>query len=92
MRMIDMYADFATGTLAMPVVAGRKSRIESFAGANCTYTIEAMMGDLKALQAGTSHNLGQNFAKVGEEGVRRGKVSRGVSEEWGAARGKCEER
>jgi prolyl-tRNA synthetase len=59
-----VYEDFAVNVAAMPVVAGRKSRIESFAGANCTYTIEAMMGDKKALQAGTSHNLGDNFAKA----------------------------
>lgn len=45
-----MYEDFACNVAAMPVIAGRKSRIESFAGANCTYTIEAMMGDRKALQ------------------------------------------
>ncbi|PNW79206.1 hypothetical protein CHLRE_09g406200v5 [Chlamydomonas reinhardtii] len=62
--MIDVYTHFATHTAAMPVVPGRKSRIESFAGANCTYTIEAMMGDKRALQAGTSHNLGTNFAKA----------------------------
>ena len=49
---------------ALPVVAGRKSRIESFAGAVRTYTIEAMMGDRRALQAGTSHNLGDNFARA----------------------------
>eukprot|EP00889_Picochlorum_renovo_P004609 jgi/Picre1/31639/NNA_006990.t1 len=48
----------------MPVVAGRKSKRESFAGANCTYTIEAMMQDKRALQAGTSHNLGDNFARA----------------------------
>mmetsp|Transcript_26702 Transcript_26702/g.58223 ORF Transcript_26702/g.58223 Transcript_26702/m.58223 type:complete len:570 (+) Transcript_26702:100-1809(+) len=63
-RMIRVYEDFAVNTAAIPVVAGRKSRIESFAGANCTYTIEAMMGDRRALQAGTSHNLGTNFAKA----------------------------
>ncbi|GAX72561.1 hypothetical protein CEUSTIGMA_g17.t1 [Chlamydomonas eustigma] len=63
-RMLDIYADFAINVAAMPVVPGRKSRIESFAGANCTYTIEAMMGDRRALQAGTSHNLGTNFAKA----------------------------
>ncbi|EFJ40277.1 hypothetical protein VOLCADRAFT_84558 [Volvox carteri f. nagariensis] len=63
-RMIDVYTDFAINMAAMPVVPGRKSRIESFAGANCTYTIEAMMGDRRALQAGTSHNLGTNFAKA----------------------------
>lgn len=49
---------------SIPVVVGRKSRVESFAGADCTYTIEAMMGDGKALQAGTSHNLGQNFSRA----------------------------
>ncbi|PSC72151.1 prolyl-tRNA synthetase [Micractinium conductrix] len=63
-RMLRIYEDFAWNVAAMPVVAGRKSRIESFAGANCTYTIEAMMGDRRALQAGTSHNLGDNFAKA----------------------------
>ncbi|PNH09181.1 Proline--tRNA ligase [Tetrabaena socialis] len=63
-RMVEVYTDFATNMAAMPVVPGRKSRIESFAGANCTYTIEAMMGDRRALQAGTSHNLGTNFAKA----------------------------
>jgi prolyl-tRNA synthetase len=63
-RMVRMYEEFAYSMAAMPVVTGRKSRIESFAGADCTYTIEAMMGDKKALQAGTSHNLGQNFAKA----------------------------
>ncbi|KAG2429536.1 hypothetical protein HXX76_010771 [Chlamydomonas incerta] len=62
--MVDVYTDFAVDIAAMPVVPGRKSRIESFAGANCTYTIEAMMGDKRALQAGTSHNLGTNFAKA----------------------------
>ncbi|GLC44306.1 Proline--tRNA ligase, chloroplastic/mitochondrial [Pleodorina starrii] len=62
--MIDVYTDFAVNVAGMPVVPGRKSRIESFAGANCTYTIEAMMGDRRALQAGTSHNLGTNFAKA----------------------------
>ena len=64
MQMIEAYREFAEDVAAMPVVVGRKSRVESFAGANVTYTIEAMMGDKKALQAGTSHNLGQNFAKA----------------------------
>ena len=64
MEMIRVYADFAVTQAAMPVIPGRKSRVESFAGANVTYTIEAMMGDKKALQAGTSHNLGDNFAKA----------------------------
>lgn len=63
-RMLRVYEKFAIDVAAMPVVSGRKSRRESFAGANCTYTIEAMMGDRRALQAGTSHNLGDNFAKA----------------------------
>eukprot|EP00879_Flechtneria_rotunda_P011387 GHRR01011894.1.p1 GENE.GHRR01011894.1~~GHRR01011894.1.p1 ORF type:complete len:417 (+),score=182.75 GHRR01011894.1:350-1600(+) len=62
LAMIRCYEEFAVTQTAMPVVAGRKSKIESFAGANVTYTIEAMMGDKRALQAGTSHNLGTNFA------------------------------
>ena len=62
--MIQLYEKFAYEVAALPVIAGRKSRTESFAGADCTYTIEAMMGDGKALQAGTSHNLGQNFSKA----------------------------
>ena len=64
MRMIDVYRDFAENEAAVPVIVGRKSETERFAGANDTYTIEAMMGDGKALQSGTSHNLGQNFAKA----------------------------
>ena len=64
--MIALYARFATTVAAIPVVVGRKSKSESFAGADVTYTIEAMTGDGKALQAGTSHNLGQNFAKAFE--------------------------
>lgn len=64
LRMIDVYREFAEDVACMPVVVGRKSRNETFAGAVATYTIEAMMKDRKALQAGTSHNLGQNFAKA----------------------------
>ncbi len=63
-QMLDIYADFAVNDAAIPVVMGRKSDREKFAGALHTYTIEAMMGDKKALQSGTSHNLGQNFAKA----------------------------
>ena len=62
--MINVYADFAEKYMAMPVIKGVKSENERFAGAVNTYTIEAMMQDGKALQAGTSHNLGQNFAKA----------------------------
>ncbi len=64
LRMLDIYVDFAQNDAAIPVIAGRKSESEKFAGAVTSYTIEAMMGDRKALQAGTSHFLGQNFAKA----------------------------
>jgi prolyl-tRNA synthetase len=63
MRMLDVYADFAVNDAALPVIKGRKSSQEKFAGADASYTIEAMMGNKWALQSGTSHNLGQNFAK-----------------------------
>jgi prolyl-tRNA synthetase len=63
-RMLDVYADFAEQWMAMPVLKGVKSANERFAGALDTYCIEAMMQDGKALQAGTSHFLGQNFAKA----------------------------
>ena len=64
MQMLDIYADFAVNEAAIPVIKGRKSNIERFAGALRTYTIEGMMGDKRALQSATSHNLGQNFAKA----------------------------
>jgi len=64
LRMLDVYTDFAVEDGAIPVVKGRKSQAEKFAGADNSYSIEAMMGDTKALQAGTSHNLGQNFARA----------------------------
>jgi prolyl-tRNA synthetase len=63
-QMLDIYTDFAVRDAAIPVIPGRKSAAERFAGADQTYSIEAMTGDGKALQAGTSHNLGQNFAKA----------------------------
>ena len=63
-RMLDVYADFAENFMAVPVVKGVKSANERFAGALDTYTIEAMMQDGKALQSGSSHFLGQNFAKA----------------------------
>lgn len=62
-KMLKVYADFAEGFMAVPVLQGVKSETERFAGALDTYTIEAMMQDGKALQSGTSHFLGQNFAK-----------------------------
>ncbi len=64
LRMLNIYVDVAQNEAAIPVIAGRKSESEKFAGALRSYTIEAMMGDRRALQAGTSHNLGQNFAKA----------------------------
>ena len=63
-QMINLYAEFARRYMALPVVIGVKTENERFAGALNTYTIEAMMQDGKALQSGTSHNLGQNFAKA----------------------------
>lgn len=63
-KMVNVYADFAEQFMAMPVVKGTKSPSERFAGAVETYTIEALMQDGKALQSGTSHFLGQNFAKA----------------------------
>jgi len=63
-RMLDVYADFAENWMAVPVIRGKKTANERFAGALDTYCIEALMQDGKALQAGTSHFLGQNFAKA----------------------------
>ncbi len=63
-KMVNVYADFAENWLALPVIKGSKSETERFAGAIDTYAIEALMQDGKALQAGTSHFLGQNFAKA----------------------------
>jgi prolyl-tRNA synthetase len=65
-RMLEVYADFAESCMAMPVIRGRKTESERFPGAVETYAIEAMMQDRKALQAGTSHFLGQNFARASE--------------------------
>ncbi len=65
-RMLDIYARFAEDYMAVPVIQGIKTEREKFAGALHTYCIEAMMQDNRALQAGTSHNLGQNFAKAFE--------------------------
>ncbi|MBR5473854.1 MAG: proline--tRNA ligase [Lachnospiraceae bacterium] len=63
-QMLNVYADFLEEVLAIPVVKGRKTDKEKFAGANATYTIEALMHDGKALQSGTSHNFGDGFAKA----------------------------
>src|SRR6476659_4940145 len=66
LKILDLYTDVCESVLAVPVVKGRKSDSEKLAGASRTYSIEALMGDGRALQAGTSHNLGQNFAKAFE--------------------------
>ncbi|MFN2196970.1 MAG: proline--tRNA ligase [Anaerolineales bacterium] len=63
-QMLDIYHDFAVNDAAVPVIRGRKSEKEKFAGALRSYTIEGMMGDRRALQSGTSHYLGQNFARA----------------------------
>lgn len=63
-RMLEVYREFMENVLAIPVICGRKSEKEKFAGAEATYTLEAMMQDGKALQMGTSHNLGDHFAKA----------------------------
>src|SRR5690242_1299600 len=65
-QMLDIYADCAVNDAAIPVIPGKKSDAEKFAGADVTYSIEAMMQDGKALQSGTSHFLGQNFAQAFE--------------------------
>jgi prolyl-tRNA synthetase len=65
-QMLDIYTDFAVNDAAIPVIPGKKSDAEKFAGADVTFSIEAMMGDGKALQAGTSHFLSQNFAQAFE--------------------------
>ena len=64
LRMLDVYIELLEKDLAIPVIPGEKTEREKFAGALRTYSVEALMGDGKALQAGTSHNLGQHFAKV----------------------------
>ncbi|MGD8397388.1 MAG: proline--tRNA ligase, partial [Anaerolineae bacterium] len=64
LRMLDVYADFSIEDAAIPVIKGRKSEAEKFAGAQSSYSIEAMMGNRWALQAGTSHCFGQNFSRA----------------------------
>jgi prolyl-tRNA synthetase len=64
LRMLNVYKEFAETEMAMPVIAGQKSMTEKFVGALASYSIEAMMGDKRALQAGTSHYFGQQFAKA----------------------------
>jgi prolyl-tRNA synthetase len=84
-RMINVYADFAENYMALPVIKGYKSESERFAGAIDTYAIEALMQDGKALQAGTSHFLGQNFAKAFDVQFtdRNGKLDYVWATSWG---------
>jgi len=86
-KMVGVYAKFAREFMAMPVVVGCKSETERFAGALDTYTIEAMMQDGKALQAGTSHFLGQNFAKAFEVQFanKEGKLEYVWATSWGVS-------
>lgn len=85
MRMLEVYREVAERHLCLPVIAGRKSDAEKFAGAVATYSIEAMMQDRKALQAGTSHFLGQNFAKAFD--VRFQTRSGGLDHVWATSWG-----
>jgi prolyl-tRNA synthetase len=83
--MLDVYADFAEKFMAIPVVKGKKTANERFAGAEETYCIEALMQDGKALQAGTSHFLGQNFAKAFD--VKYADKSNTLEYVWGTSWG-----
>ncbi|WKK57597.1 proline--tRNA ligase [Sphingobacterium sp. BN32] len=86
-QMLDVYAEFAEKILAVPVVRGRKTENERFAGALDTYCIEALMQDGKALQAGTSHFLGQNFAKAFDVKFtsKEGKLEHVWATSWGVS-------
>lgn len=86
-KITDLYADFATNFMAIPVIKGYKSVSERFAGAEDTYAIEALMQDGKALQAGTSHFLGQNFAKAFDVQFtnREGKLDYVWATSWGVS-------
>ena len=85
--MLDVYTEFAESFMAMPVIRGKKSESERFAGAEETYCIEAMMQDGKALQAGTSHFLGQNFAKAFDVKFadKEGKLEHVWATSWGVS-------
>ena len=86
-RMVNVYADFAENFMAMPVIKGAKTATERFAGALETFSIEALMQDGKALQSGTSHFLGQNFAKAFEVqfSSREGKLEYVWATSWGVS-------
>ncbi len=87
MRMLKVYKDFAEETLAIPVICGQKTEKEKFAGAVATYGMEAMMLDGKSLQAGTSHYLGQNFAKAFDIKYldKDGTLKYGYTTSWGTS-------
>ena len=87
MRMLKVYKDFAEQTLAIPVITGRKTEKEKFAGAVATFGMEAMMLDGKSLQAGTSHYLGQNFAKAFDIKYldKDGTLKHGYTTSWGTS-------
>ncbi len=86
-KMLDVYADFAENYMAVPVIRGEKTAGERFPGAVTTYSIEAMMQDRKALQAGTSHFLGQNFSKAQEIKFqdKNGEVAYAWTTSWGVS-------
>ncbi|MGI5899966.1 MAG: proline--tRNA ligase [Christensenellales bacterium] len=86
-QMLNVYKDMAENALAMPVIAGRKTDKEKFAGAEATYSIEAMMQDGKALQAGTSHDFGSRFAKAFDITYlsKEGKLEYCHQSSWGAS-------
>ncbi len=86
-KMLDVYADFAENFMAIPVIRGIKTASERFAGADETYCIEALMQDGKALQAGTSHFLGQNFAKAFDVKFtnKEGKIEHAWATSWGTS-------
>ena len=85
LRMLEVYRDFIENVLAVPVIVGEKSPGERFPGAEKTYTVEAMMQDRKALQAGTSHYLGQNFSKASNIRFTNedGDLQYGYTTSWG---------
>jgi prolyl-tRNA synthetase len=86
-KMLDVYADFAENVMAVPVIKGEKTPGERFPGADMTLSIEAMMQDYKALQAGTSHFLGQNFAKAQEIKYqdKNGEIVHAWTTSWGVS-------
>ncbi|MDP2892668.1 MAG: proline--tRNA ligase [Bacillota bacterium] len=87
LKMLDVYVEFNKNVLAVPVIKGQKTEKEKFAGARATYTMEAMMQDGKALQMGTSHDLGQNFAKVFDIQFldKDGQLKYGWQTSWGVS-------